>query len=104
MAHFFPECEENNSCICDTYKESSNKMTENNTDPVEAPVSFKVTDLFRLYKAASELVHAEDTPDLEAPVKVALQDGTEFAVTGLHLELNPETEEQVVWLDVVIDE
>lgn len=21
MTHYFPECEENNSCICDTYKE-----------------------------------------------------------------------------------
>lgn len=80
-------------------------MTEsNNTEPVEAPVSFKITDLFRLYKAASELVHAEETPDLEAKVKFVDIAGTEFLVTELHIELNPETEEQVVWLSGVIDE
>lgn len=70
----------------------------------EAPVKFKVTDLFRLYKAAQELVHAEDTPDLEAPVKFLTIDGTEFLVTELVLEINPETAEQVVWLSGVIDE
>lgn len=24
MAHYFPECEEDNACICDTYKEEIN--------------------------------------------------------------------------------
>lgn len=70
----------------------------------ETPVTFKVTDLFRLYKATNELVHAEDTPDLEAPVKFVDISGTEFLVTEIRLELNPETEEQIVWLTGVIDE
>lgn len=104
MAHFFPECEENNSCICDTYKESSNKMAENNVEHSDAQIAFKITDLFRLYKAASELVHAEETPDLEAKVKFVDVSGTEFLITELRLELNPETEEQIVWLSGVIDE
>lgn len=64
----------------------------------------KVTDLFRLYKAASELVHAEETPDLEAPVKFVMLDGTEFLVTELSLETNEDTQEQTVFLTGVIDE
>jgi hypothetical protein len=64
----------------------------------------KVTDLFRLYKAASELVHAEETPDLEAPVKFVLLDGTEFLVTEMVIETNEDTQEQVVFLTGVIDE
>lgn len=66
--------------------------------------SIKVTDLFRLYKGANELVHAEDTPDLEAPVKFLTTSGDEFLVTEMALETNPETNEQVVWLSGVIDE
>lgn len=64
----------------------------------------KVTDLFRLYKAASELVHAEETPDLEAPVKFVMLDGTEFLVTGMTIEVNEDTQEQTVFLTGVIDE
>lgn len=78
-------------------------MSENEV-AVESTVSFKVTDLFRLYKGAYELVHAEDTPDLEAPVKFLTNTGDEFLVTKMTLEVNPETAEQFVFLEGVIDE
>ena len=79
-------------------------MSESAVEPTEETVEFKVTDLFRLYKGAHELVHAEDTPDLEAKVKFVTNTGDEFLVTRMVLEVNPETAEQVVWLEGVIDE
>lgn len=66
--------------------------------------SIKVTDLFRLYKGAADLVHSDETPDLEAPVKFVTIDGTEFLVTNMTLETNEDTDEQVVFLTGVIDE
>ena len=68
------------------------------------PDPIKVTDLFRLYKGAADLVHAEDTPDLEAPVKFISIDGTEFLITEMVLETNPDTQEQALFLTGVIDE
>ena len=70
----------------------------------EGPQEFKITDLFRLYKAANELVNSDDTPDLEAPVKFITNTGDEFLVTTLKQETNPDTDETVIWLEGVIDE
>lgn len=79
-------------------------MSESVNEVSEETVEFKVTDLFRLYKGAHELVHQENTPDLEAPVKFLTNTGDEFLVTKMSLEVNQETAEQVVWLEGVIDE
>lgn len=78
-------------------------MTESFSEET-AEQEFKITDLFRLYKAANELVHSDDTPDLEAPVKFITQSGDEFLITTLKQETNPETNETVIWLEGVIDE
>lgn len=79
-------------------------MSESVNEVPDETVEFKVTDLFRLYKGTHELVHAEDTPDLEAPVKFITNTKDEFLVTKMTLEVNPETAEQIVWLEGVIDE
>ena len=73
-------------------------------DETQEPQEFKITDLFRLYKASNELVHSDDTPDLEAPVKFLTNTGDEFLVTTLKQETNPETGETIIWLEGVIDE
>ena len=67
------------------------------------PQEFKVTDLFRLYRATNELVHSDEEVDLEAPVKFATNTGDEFLVTGAKLDTT-DAGEQILWLEGVIDE
>ena len=58
--------------------------------------------IFQHYKAVHDLIHNDDDlEDLDAPVKVILDDGRELLVNGLELETNTDTGEQVVWLKAV---
>jgi hypothetical protein len=53
------------------------------------------------YKAVNDLIHNEpELEDYDAPVKIEVE-GQEYTVTGVQLETNPETNEQVVWLKTV---
>jgi hypothetical protein len=59
--------------------------------------------LFHHFRAVSEIFHDDDLDTPDVPVKIELEDGRELVVTDAELQTNPETGEQIVWLEVKED-
>lgn len=60
--------------------------------------------LFHVFRDINEIFHSDDLDKPDIPVKIELEDGRELVVTNVELVTNPETDEQIVWLEAKEDD